>query len=214
MNKNLANFSLVEDWPTAFTRFFSDSDSVDSQKPDGFDWIEDLEDKNHRDGFCFAADNLIRDLLFQEQLKKHDPEREFYGVLFAVLYCYRHYLEVTLKHLISIYAPYSVDVLDSEVQDLKKTHNLMKLWNQLKRMMIEVNGENHDRHERAVVESVINDFNRVDPNSQMFRYSHDNSGNRTRDGVPSTDLVKLMKGMRSLRTYFDVQDDVVDALQP
>lgn len=213
MSSNPENLGLVEEWPTEFSRFFSGSDSVD-KLPDGFEWIEDIKDKDQRDGFCFAADNLIRDLLSKAELERRDPKREFHGVLFAALFCYRHYLEVTLKHIISIYAPHSADVSQPELDALRTTHKLMKLWNHVKAMMIEVNGEDYDRHEREVAESVINAFNRVDPNSQAFRYSHDKTGNRTRGGVPNTDLVKLMEGMRSLRMYFDVQDDVLDALQP
>ena len=214
MGSNPENLGLVEEWPTEFSPFFFGSDSVDKQLPDGFEWTEDIKDKGQRDGFCFAADNLIRDLLLEVELKKQDPKREFYGVLFAALFCYRHYLEVTLKHLISIYAPHSADVSQAETDGVKTTHNLMKLWNHVKSMMIEVKGQGYDRSAREVAESMINAFNQVDSSSQVFRYSRDKTGNRTRGSVPNTDLVKLMEGMRSLRMYFDVQDDVLDALQP
>jgi len=203
-----------DDWPTVFSRFFADTDPAEQRVSPEFAWIEPLNDKDQRDGFCFAADNLIRDLLSKAELEKRDPKREFHGVLFAALFCYRHYLEVTLKHLISIYAPHSADVSQAELDALKKTHNLMKIWNHVKGMMIEVNGQDYDRRAREVAESIINAFNQVDSSSQVFRYSRDKTGNRTRGSVPNTDLVKLMEGMRSLRMYFDVQDDVLDALQP
>jgi hypothetical protein len=161
---------------------------------------DEMWDARYRDGYFWAAENLARDLLNSEALKREDPDREFLGVHLPMLYCYRHYLEVSLKRLIFIWAPLSqLNVR----KGLDKEHGLEPLWNEAKRHGEEVFGPPDPNSETdSAVEQCIIAFHELDPTSQTFRYRRDLSGRPHEGQIPPADLQQLMRTMRGLHNYF------------
>lgn len=163
------------------------------------------------DGYFFAAENLAYDLLNAEELKATQREREFYGVGLPMLYCYRHYLELALKDQIDLWS--RVSHLPRRAR-LDTTHALMPLWNEVKRHQARTTPgvENGDKT-IAGVERSMNEFHQYDPKSQTFRYRLNVAGNKHDDQLPKTDLRNLIRTMRGLKNYFDVQHDVVERIE-
>ncbi|MGD8451946.1 MAG: hypothetical protein PVJ57_09020 [Phycisphaerae bacterium] len=172
-----------------------------------------LWDLDYRNGWFRGGENLALDLLQQEDLKQIQPEREFRGVYLPMLYCYRHYLEVSLKFLIE--DAHSIigdsDCVHVKV-DLQKEHGLMPLWNEAKRQMVAALGEPPDPTDDTdkQVERLINEFHQFDPRSQTFRYRRDKRGRTQENSIPRTDLEQLVKTMRALRNFFGGVEDCVD----
>lgn len=61
---------------------------------------ESITEWNWRDGYFNAAENLVYDLLNREELERSEPRRALDGVHRPLLFCFRHYLKVSLKHQI------------------------------------------------------------------------------------------------------------------
>lgn len=89
----------------------------------------------------------------------------------------------------------------------------MKLWNEVKRHRTEVYGDEKGDEIIDSVGRLMNEFNAIDPSPQTFHYRHDKVG-ATNDGrIPELEIRELMAAMRSLKNFFDTQDDVVDEIE-
>jgi len=86
--------------------------------------------------------------------------------LVAVVYCYRHYIEVALKEIVEDHGQWVGITLP------KKDHNLRELWKLF--LEIAVAYHNDPSDEAAVaVSDCIDEFAQVDPGSFAFRYARD-----------------------------------------
>ncbi|MFH1417471.1 MAG: hypothetical protein ABII12_04195 [Planctomycetota bacterium] len=165
--------------------------------------VNQHRDDLHREAWFWAGHNLARDIVQQGELKKWDPTREFRGLLLPMLYCYRHYLELALKHLIEELG--SLSRFHSTL-DLTKTHRLMQLWNAAKGLASNLfDDDENDKN----VERLLNEFHQFDPSSQTFRYRRDKHGRPHDDSIPSPDLLELIRVMKGLRNYFEHWKDRV-----
>lgn len=175
-----------------------------------FQEMEDLHwDYEYRDGYFWAGENLARDLGDRETLEKDGTGRRLDGVYLPMLYCYRHYLEVSLKYMIKILKPLSG--LDAAI-DLQKEHGLMPLWNEAKRHMkgtVDAPKGGSDDADKNV-ERLINEFHRIDASSQTFRYRRDKHDRPQEGSIPSIDLDQLINVMRGLRNYFSHCEERAD----
>mgnify|MGYP001588033989 CR=1 FL=1 len=163
-----------------------------------------------RDGYFNAAENLAYDFLDRETIERGKPRREFNGIHLPLLYCYRHYLEVSLKHQVVLWSQVSRRRV---AIDIGKEHGLMKLWNELEKHRKVFYGNEQGNDTIDSVERDINMFNMFDPSSQTFRYRRDQSGKLHDERIPKLELRKLMRAMRGLKHFFDAQVDVVDEIE-
>jgi hypothetical protein len=156
---------------------------------------------DYRDGFFWGADNMLRDFLNREQLQGAEPDRSFFGITLPILYCYRHYIEVSLKKLIDAYS------LMSELPvnvDTKNEHSLLPLLNEAKRHMTFLSTPSPEDKEIDVnAETIISTFNQFDSSSQTFRYRVSRNGEANEDRLPRVNFENLLTTMRALRNYFD-----------
>ncbi len=84
------------------------------------------------------------------------------GYIFPALFCYRHYLELTMKDSLNRFE--GNGGLDDLV--VEREHSLCKLWNKLKRYI-------GDGEEKEIVQNRIFEFNNIDPNGELFRYPYE-----------------------------------------
>lgn len=209
----MADDAMDFEWPRRFRQFFHRArprrKSAHSREFAAFlEWHEEMRDSEQDRSFLLAADNLVRDLLMQSELKQFDSKREFYGLVYPILYCYRHYLELGIKGVIRLYQ--RVTRNRASVDAVANGHNLHKLWECAKSLMDEHNQPpTRNSAEVRFVDELVKTFHDVDIGSTVFRYAHDKRGRRTRSGIPAADLRALMKNMRELDAYFTAQADVV-----
>jgi hypothetical protein len=202
-------------WPNRKDRPFKPKPLKSTPRPEDssvldFPW-DDEWDYAYQQGYFWAGDNLAHDLIDREAIEKAPAGRELYGVDLPMLYCYRHFLEISLKRLIQVLVP----LTDLDVSsDINKEHGLMPLWNEAKRLMAAAfsppsAGDDTEQH----VERAINDFHQYDPSSQTFRYRRDTSGKPHEDRLPHADLRQLIKTMRGLHNYFQGCESYADEVR-
>jgi hypothetical protein len=184
------------------------------------EWIFDVD---YREGFFHAADNLVLDLLEEQGLRQVDSERRFGGLKFPILFCYRHYIEVSLKALIALLRPLSglpgKTTRAARMENPKGIarspaptdlgHELMPLWNEFKRQAAAVFPPVPGSAEVLTqAERTVNTFHMVDPASQVFRYRRSTSGKLHDERIPKLELPRLLQDLRALRAFFSACEGV------
>jgi hypothetical protein len=109
-------------------------------------------------GYKRAADILI------ERIKQNEFTFDINTLVFPIVFLYRHYLELILKSIIK--EGYAVI---GERKNVPEHHNLYKLWNKANELRIKANIEIKNK-DRDIVFSCIDDFSKIDPFSEAFRY--------------------------------------------
>ncbi len=127
-------------------------------------------------------------------------------LIFPIIFCYRHYIELSLKHLIANYGPI-VGVSSSW-----KTHDLSTLWNTVKIVAKNYGVEDEDNPE-SIVTHIITEFEKLDRGSFSFRYPFDKEGSLIELGLESCDLVNLANVMKGLEGYLDGLNGLLDNLK-
>lgn len=143
-------------------------------------------------GFQRAADMIVH----AAQSDDRNPD----DLLFPVAYLYRHHLELMLKHLVRLGV--RVGALDG-CNNILGNHNLQKLWNKGKQLIMQVLPDSPDDHLSAV-EHVILEFHKRDPTGQAFRYAHDSRGVPHLQGGPETvNLGNLKVTVDAVSSFLD-----------
>jgi hypothetical protein len=115
-----------------------------------------------------------------QQVLKNPSDQDFLAL--PILFLARHHLELTLKYLLLRASHYLGRGLSAAAKDnLKTSHNLSRLWADLKPLLREVFQAYGSKQEAEIagVESYIRQITEIDPTAQAFRY------NTLRGDVPS-----------------------------
>ncbi len=148
------------------------------------------------DGSCIASvypDNDIRALGFKEaadilvNIAVKEPSYADY-LVYSVGYLYRMYIELRLKTIIK-----------SAKRVSRTGHNLEELWKEAKPVM-ESSSQFFDDQELEAVEEKIQEYFRIDPSSDAFRYSTNRKGEPTLEDIPTVDLRHLKGVIDSIST--------------
>lgn len=135
-------------------------------------------------GYRQAADVLV-----DHFLEKHDNYSvEYESQAFAIIFLYRHYLELRLKELFIAYGRLLGDSVDVA------GHGLVSLWEKVRDRANTESTEHvpEINEDMEVLEEIIEQFDSIDPNSVVFRYPV------SRDGKTVT-LPKIQVGLQRLK---------------
>ncbi len=126
-----------------------------------------------------------------------------------VAYMYRHALEVKLKHLIRLAS--DQNLTGKYNAEILKSHGLKKLWKQTKHVLIKI-WPKEDKTPLNNVETLVNDFVKIDGSGQDLRYSHKSIdiNSKTNENYPSGVDLKELK--EALAGVFNVLGGCVDML--
>ena len=138
-------------WPTETDKLFVSGDPFLAR---GTVW--DGEISFAATGFKTAADDMV------EQLYRGHTNNFW---TFPIVFCYRHYLELTLKHLIELFYQY-----EGSDKSFPHTHNLWTLWEVVRDNCYEPQELVSDG-EIPIVEKLIKEFQDFDSKSTAFRYA-------------------------------------------
>ena len=131
-------------------------------------------------GFREAADILVNIAVKEPGYADH--------IVYSVGYLYRMYIELRLKAIIE------------SAKGISRTgHNLKKLWKEAKPIM-ESTSQFFDDQELEAVEEKIQEYFRIDPSSDAFRYSTNRKGEPTLEDIPTVDLIHLKGVIASIST--------------
>ena len=125
--------------------------------------------------------------------------REFNdSAAYAIIFNWRHYLELTLKDL--LYTARAV--VNDDAGKPVHHHRLADVWKELRPLMEQIGGtesENFDKVGRVVAE-----FIQYDPDSFAFRYATDKKGRRSLPNIPSAVNLRYMdEAMADVARFLD-----------
>ena len=149
------------------------------------------------DGYRKAADCVVENALANQY------DRNF--LVYPIIFNYRHFLELSLKYIISTYGQ------SAGIGPLWKTHNLENL-RQAFRETLRGFGVDLKTDEHKAVNRIIVEYAKVDPGSFAFRYPINTSGDPIELDFEHVDLANLKSVMAGLATYFDGCDGYLDSL--
>ena len=134
-------------------------------------------------GYKEAADRLVQSI----------TEDHFDPLVYPILFLYRQYLELSLKYLLRLMRHLQQvqgESIPQEVTDADKklleTHNLDKLWKEVRSIMEALWGETEDMAVNVDVGARIREFSLIDHNSQSFRYPESKGGKSTLEDFPQS----------------------------
>ena len=142
------------------------------------------------DGYMKAGELLI------QACEEHSYERDF--LIYPILFNYRHAIELAIKWVITQYGSYST----VQVDDIEH-HNLWKLWQMCKQIIIEVGSESETIF---VVEGVIKEFHDLDKSAQAFRYPNNKEGVLFVLPYRMIDLQNIRDVMEGISLFFNGVD--------
>jgi hypothetical protein len=139
-------------------------------------------------GYKLAGDTLVCNFLGEH--------RDYDNLIYPVLFCYRHYIELTLKEIVRKYGPWV------EVPLKDKNHKLPELWELFLRVTTAYG--NDPQYEAAVaVNSCITELAKVDPGSFAFRYASDRHDKFIQLEFGTIDLDNLCDVMDGIANFFE-----------
>lgn len=125
-------------------------------------------------GYWRAADALVNHVIPKHtNSQRHDYSRYWESPAYAIIFLYRHYLELRLKELILAYG--------GNFSSIKNKHSLLELWRELRRQ--------DDVQPQALIPEILRDmetaekiivqFDEIDKKSEAFRYPISRAGRLT-----------------------------------
>jgi len=149
------------------------------------------------EGYREAADKLVHEVV--ETGSNQDI------LVFPIAFLYRQYIELHLKHIIR-----ESRIFLGEGASFPQHHKINDLWSTANSLMAKII-KDHDKtiseyitkEDVQMIERIITEFVKVDPDSFSFRYPNDKNGNKNLDGLTYINLRKLHDHMESLKENLD-----------
>jgi hypothetical protein len=113
------------------------------------------------EGYKRAADKLV-----------NEAGSDIDWIVYPIVFLYRHHIEISLKATIA--------TGNELLETLNSTHRLTVLWAELKRIVKEIWEEEFPEKDFEFIDSMIQEFEKYDENSDSFRYSKDKKGNKNK----------------------------------
>jgi hypothetical protein len=126
-------------------------------------------------------------------------------MIYPILFCYRHALEMAMKWIIGAYGH------RFEMSPTELDHNLWHLWQACREMFNQIDDESAARS-TSTVEKLLKEFHDLDTRAEAFRYP------MKKDGTPiplpdvDIDLINLKQVMEGLENFFNGADGYLDSL--
>ena len=149
-------------------------------------------------GYKLAADLMV------EASNKCHAERDC--LVFPVIFNYRQFIELELKYQIATYG--GIVGVDA----IWNTHNLAELWSSFSKIL-ELFGNPDPDNADPIVERIIAEFSKVDPQSYSYRYPVDRKGNPIPIAYDELDLNWLANVMKAVENYFSGCDGFLSDLK-
>ena len=130
---------------------------------------------------------------------------EGHTVIYPILFCYRHALEMSMKWLIGNYGHHF------NVSEPKPDHDLWRLWESCKTMFAQIDNEDAAAS-TSIVEKLIKEFHDLDTRAEAFRYPVKKDGTLIHLPNVAVDLVDLRDVVEGLENFFSGADVYLDHL--
>jgi hypothetical protein len=126
------------------------------------------------------------------------------SVIFPFAVCWRHYVELQLKSLIT----QCQQLLDLPVRR-RGGHNIEQLWSELRPLLAQAYpGEG--KSDLSTVGYLLKQFAQMDPDSQDFRYAERIDGTPTLADIDHLDIRDFHEAMLAVANYFEAIDSEIN----
>lgn len=147
-------------------------------------------------GYKEAADVLVKHV---------NDERRYQDVLiYPIVFLYRQYLELAIKDLIrhgrrllDIYEPFP------------KTHRINTLWNICSALLSKISPGDSER-EIKEIGRLLEEFCKVDPTSEAFRYPEDKNGHPSLPGIRHINIRNISEVINKISVILVGADAQID----
>lgn len=148
----------------------------------------------------YGGRHLAQYMLIHRDGSNGDNPTNLDAVTRPMLFCYRHYVELALKKLVTILRSGSAAQKPMN-KDPLWNHDIAKLWKEARRHFPSV--FETDGNEYTATESLLRELNLVDPDSQTFRYRRSKRGKDNQASMPGMEIDNVINVMESLKNEFD-----------
>ena len=153
------------------------------------DWYYDLTEL-YIVGYKEAGDSLVNSVA--------DRSGTADSLIFPIVFLYRHYIELRLKSLLQ-----DGHRLLDKAHKQKPGHQLSRLWLEVRNILVDL-WPDRNKDDLAAFDSLINQFEQIDPRSTTFRYPKDFKGNNSlKVDSPRVNLRNLKEVVGAMATILD-----------
>ena len=146
--------------------------------------------------------------LAQVMLDAHHSDRD--TLVYPWLMCWRHYVELQLKYILQL----CERILDKPLPppEERNHHRILDLWRELAPMLDELR-PGDSPNEVKIVDRLIKELSRVDPDSMHTRYPVTTKGRPTMEvkGLQSFNVVAVHEAMSGMAGFFDGVESAIEA---
>jgi hypothetical protein len=170
----------------------------------GFSWEKPADFSIWAKGYKNAANSIVESILEKGNFPDYDA--------YPVVFCYRHGIELYMKGIIYD----TILILEFEnhnelICDLIKSHNLLKLYNNLKEILDKLYEE--DKSLKAELDNIkifLNEFDSIDNGSFSFRYPLNNNGKHNFNKTTLMNLDSIHVNCNSILDKFEIISNMID----
>jgi hypothetical protein len=135
----------------------------------------------------------------------HKNPHEGHTMIYPILYCYRHALEIAMQWIVTRYGQhFSVSLPEAD-------HNLWHLWGSCKAMFDQIDNEDAAVG-TSIVEKLIKEFHDLDTNAQAFRYAVRKDGTLIHLPNVAVDPADIRDVVEGIENFFSGADGYLDEL--
>jgi hypothetical protein len=142
----------------------------------------------YANGYKVAADQLVS--------RKIPPEWRARGLIYPIVFLYRHHIELQIKQII-----YLSRVIDGDHDERERGHDLPLLWGFAEKALYKFWPAEHHAHLKRVG-LYLAGYERLDPNAEAFRYPLTKSNEASVGALRDIDLERLSDGVDRLSAFF------------
>lgn len=173
-----------ERWPRKGDRIFVPGDDA---------WpANSVGEREYRiaEGYKMAGDMLIENFL--------GNARDYDNLLYPILFCYRHFVEIRLKQIIDKHGPWT----DVTLADKDRNHKLPNLW-KLFVQIASVYGNDPESEAVLAIKSMIDELEIFDARAEAFRYAKDKKGELIPLEFSTIDIANVREVMNGIANFLE-----------
>lgn len=155
----------------------------------------------YSNGYLTAAQSLVAQVI--------ETRREQDGLIYPIVYLYRHHCELTLKGITFLASQLLDKRLEKSQKDALDRHGLLPLWTHLRPLLNPVCDEVGNAHfpeeDLDGIESYIRQLHEYDPDGQRFRYTiaKGKKGKREQSLPPTLTIINIRVFAASMERLAD-----------
>jgi hypothetical protein len=171
--------------------------------------MDAILDHRSGDGYPYRQGYRRAGRILTEWIAANRHEVDF--LVYPICHAYRHFVELTLKRLISVGSSLARRELNAKESSLLNgSHNLQELWKAFKTIAGEVETETGidppPQEHIAGIEDYINQLHYVDAGSFTFRYPLTKKGDISVGDLKRINLARFSEHMENLCNYLEGYD--------